>query len=203
MIALSNQIKRRPEATTMKNNLKIVIAIVVAVILAAAIPVLIWKFTSHPGAVHPAGNGDGQYLDRKQLAFAGYATPEATLQSMFWAANSGDGDQLFACFSPEGQVAIGKEPNGRKNFDAGVKKAAQAQSIKGLQVVARKVLADDQVELKFKLDFASPPKNGERDKGFAICPLVKIGGEWKLSGKKTKDYTPDWDNGSQPEPAAP
>jgi hypothetical protein len=202
MIALSNQIKCRPEATAMKNNLKIVIAIVVAVILAAAIPVLIWKFTSHPGAVHPAGNGDGQYLDRKQLAFAGYATPEATLQSMFWAANNGDSDQLFACFSPEDQAAIGKEPNGRKNFDAGVKKSAPAQSIKGLQITARKVLADDQVELKFKLDFASPPKNGERDKGFAICPFVKIGGEWKLRGK-TKNYTPDWDNGSQPEPAAP
>jgi hypothetical protein len=202
MIALSNQIKCRPEATAMKNNLKIVIAIVVAVILAAAIPVLIWKFTSHPGAVHPAGNGDGQYLDRKQLAFAGYATPEATLQSMFWAANNGDSDQLFACFSPEDQAAIGKEPNGRKNFDAGVKKSAQAQSIKGLQVMARKVLADDQVELKFKLDFASPPKNGERDKGFAICSFVKIGSEWKLC-VKTKNYTPDWDNGSQPEPAVP
>jgi hypothetical protein len=202
MIALSNQIKCRPEATAMKNNLKIVIAIVVAVILAAAIPVLIWKFTSHTGAVHPAGNGDGQYLDREQLAFAGYATPEATLQSMFWAANSGDGDKLFACFSPEAQAAINKEPNGRKNFDAGVKQSAQAQSIKGMQVVARKMLADDQVDLKFKLDFASPPKNGERDKGFAICPFVKIGDEWKLSGK-TKNYTPDWDNGSQPEPAAP
>jgi uncharacterized protein YchJ len=186
----------------MKNNLKIVIAIIGTVIFAATFPFLIWKFSSHTGAVHPAGNGDGHYLDRKQLAFAGYATPEATLQSMFWAANNGDGDQLFACFSPEDQAAIGKEPNGRKNFDAGVKKSAQAQSIKGLQVVARKVLADDQVELKFKLDFASPPKNGEHDKVFAICPFVKIGGEWKLRGK-TKNYTPDWDNGSQPEPAAP
>ncbi len=127
----------------MKNNLKIVIAIVVAVILAAAFPFLIWKFTSHNGAIHSAGNGDGQYLDRKQLAFAGYATPEATLQSMFLAANNGDGDQLFACFSPEGQAAIGKEPNGRKNFDAGVKKNAQAQSIKGLQITARKVLAEN------------------------------------------------------------
>jgi hypothetical protein len=186
----------------MKNNLKIIIAITGAVIFAAAFPFLIWKLTSHSGAVHPAGNGAGQYLDRKQLAFAGYATPEATLQSMFWAANNGDGDQLFVCFSPEAQAAIGREPNGRKNFDDGVKKNAQAQSIKGIQVVARKVLADDQVELKFKLDFASPPKNGERDKGFAICPLVKIGDEWKLC-VKTKNYTPDWDSGSQPEPAAP
>jgi hypothetical protein len=188
----------------MKNNLKIAIAIIGAVILAASFPFLIWKFTTHTGAVHPAGKGAGYYLDRKQLAFEGYATPEATLQSMFWAANSGDGDKLFACFSPEAQAAIGKEPNGRKNFDTSVKKNALAQSIKGMQVTARKVLADDQVELKFKFDFASPPKNGERDKGFAICPLVKIGGEWKLC-VKTKKYTPDWDNGSQsqPEPAAP
>jgi len=186
----------------MKNNLKIVIAIIGAVILAATFPFLIWKFTSHPVAVHPAGNGAGHYLDRKQLVFAGYATPEATLQSMFWAASNGDGDKLLACFSPEDQAAIGKEPNGRKKFDADVKKNAQAQSIKGMQVMARKVLADDKVELKLKLDIASPPKNGERDKGFAICPFVKIGGEWKISGD-TKKYAPDWDNGSQPEPAAP
>jgi hypothetical protein len=186
----------------MKNNLKIIIAIIGAVILAATFPFLIWKFASHTGAVHPAGNGAGHFTAREQLAFAGYATPEATLQSMVWAAINGDGDKLFACFSPEAQAAIGKEPNGRKNFDAGVKKSAQAQSIKGMQVTARKVLADDKVELKFKLDFASPPKNGECDKGFAICPFVKIGGEWKLC-VKTKNYTPDWDNGSQPEPAAP
>ena len=186
----------------MKNNLKIIIATTGAVIFAAAFPFLIWKFTPHSGAVHPAGNGAGQYLDRKQLAFAGYATPEATLQSMFWAANNGNGDQLFACFSPEAQAAIGKEPNGRKNFDDGVKKSAQAQSIKGLQITARKVLADDQVELKFKLDTSAQPKNGGPIPDFLVQPLVKFGGEWKICGS-TKGYTPDWDNGSQPEPAAP
>ena len=114
----------------MKNNLKIIIATTGAVIFAAAFPFLIWKLTSHSGAVHPAGNGAGQYLDRKQLAFAGYATPEATLQSMFWAANNGDGDQLFVCFSPEAQAAIGREPNGRKNFDDGVKKTRKRNQSK-------------------------------------------------------------------------
>ena len=184
----------------MKNNLKIVIAIVVAVILAAVFPVLIWKFTSHTGAVHPAGNGDGQHLDRKQVAFTGQATPEATLQSMVWAAINGDGDKAFACLCPEDQADVGKKPNGRRQFNARIKDYAQI--IKGMQITARKVLADDKVELKFKLDTSAQPKNGGPIPDFLVQPLVKFGGEWKICGS-TKGYTPDWDNGSQPEPAAP
>jgi len=71
-----------------------------------------------------------------------------------------------------------------------------------MEIMARKVLADDKVELKFKIDIAAPPKNGGPVSGFAVQPLVKIGDEWKFCGDN-KRYTPDWDNGSQPEPAAP
>jgi hypothetical protein len=76
------------------------------------------------------------------------------------------------------------------------------QQFKGLQITAWKTLAEDKVELKFKLDPASQPKNGDHIPDFLVQAFVKIGGEWKLSGP-TKEYTPDWDNGSQPEPAAP
>jgi hypothetical protein len=184
----------------MKNNLKIIIAIIGAVILAATVLFLIWKFTSHNGAVHPAGKGAGHYLDRKQLAFAGYATPEATLQSIAWAAISGNGDKVFACLCPEDQADIGKKPNGRTKFNANIK--YQGQLIKGMEITARKVLAGDKVELKFKLDTSAQPKNGGPIPDFLVQPLVKFGGEWKICGS-TKGYTPDWDNGSQPEPAAP
>ena len=103
---------------------------------------------------------------------------------MAWAAINGNGDKVFACLCPEDQADIGKKPNGRTNFNASIK--YQAQLIKGMEITARKVLADDKVELKFKLDTSSPPKNGGPIPDFLVQPLVKFGGEWKICGS-TKD----------------
>jgi hypothetical protein len=182
----------------MKNNLKVIIVIVGAVILAAALPLLVWKLTSHTSADPPVGNGAGRYLANEQLAFVGYATPEAAFQSIARAMVDGDGDKVFACLSPQDQAAIGNQPNGRRKFAANIKR--NGQNCKGLQIMARKVLADDKVELKFKLDPSSQAKNGPPIPDFLVQGFAKIGGEWKISGD-TKPYTPDWDNSSQPEPA--
>jgi hypothetical protein len=182
----------------MKNNQKIVMVAAGAVILAAAIPLLVWKFARSTD-VNSSGNGSGHHLTKKQMTFAGYATPEAALQSIAWAAINGDGDKVFACFSPEMQADISKEPNGRAKFNADIKR--HAQQLKSMQIMARKMLADDKAELKIKLDITSPAKNGKPAPGFRIQPMVKIGAEWKLCGS-TRAYTPDWDEGSQPEPAS-
>ena len=183
----------------MKNHLKIVIVILGAVVLAAAFPLLIWKLTSHPGADDSAGNGTGRHLAKKQMAFAGYTTPEAVLQSIVWAAVNGDCDKAYACLSPESQADMNSKPNGRRKFNADIKR--HGQQIQGMQITARKVLADDQVELKFKLDTSAPPQNGGPIPDFLVQLLVKLGDEWKVCGD-TKPYTPDWDEGSQPEPGA-
>jgi hypothetical protein len=188
-----------PGATTVKDNLKILIVIIGAVVLAAAFPILIWKVTSRSGADHLAGAGAGHYLSRKQVTFTGCATPEATLQSIVWAAIKGDSDKAFACLSPEAQADMNNKPNGRRKFNADIKR--NGQQLNGLQIIARKTLAADKVELKFKLDAADPSNNGEHIPVFLIAPFVKIGGEWKLGGPD-KEYTPDWDDGSQPEPGA-
>jgi hypothetical protein len=83
-------------------------------------------------------------------------------------------------------------------YDADVKE--DGQMLKGLQIMARKVLADDKVELKYKIDATALPKYMNRLPNFFIQPMNKIGAEWKCG--LNKPYTPDWDNGSQPEPDA-
>ncbi|MGD0350576.1 MAG: hypothetical protein ABSB84_09735 [Verrucomicrobiota bacterium] len=183
----------------MKSHLKIVIVILGAFMLAAAFPLMIWKLTSHTSTDHLSGAGPGHYLTRKQVTLTGCATPEAALQSMVWAAVNGDSDKAFACLGPDVQADIGKRRNGRRQFDARIKNYAQI--IQGMQITARKVLADDQVELKFKLDTSAPPQNGGPIPDFLVQLLVKLGDEWKVCGD-TKPYTPDWDEGSQPEPGA-
>jgi hypothetical protein len=182
----------------MKGHLKVVIVIAGALLLAAAFPFLFWKLLPATGA-NPPGSSAGRYMTQKQMTFAGYATPEAALQSIAWAAINGDGDKVFACFSPEMQADITKEPNGRARFNADIKR--HAQQLKGMQIMARKMLADDKAELKIKLGITSPAKNGKPAPGFRIQSMVKVGDDWKLGGS-TQDYTPDWDEGSQPESAS-
>jgi hypothetical protein len=183
----------------MKNKLIVAITIVGAVVLAAAFPFLVWKLTAHASAEPLAGNSAGHYLAKEQMAFVGYATPEDAFQSIARAISDGDSDKVFDCLTPQGQAAIGNQPNARKQFAANIKR--NGQNFKGLQITARKVLADDLVELKFKIDPSSQAKNRPPIPAFQVQGFAKIGGEWKVSGP-TKSYTPDWDNGSQPEPGA-
>ena len=63
-------------------------------------------------------------------------------------------------------------------------------SFKGIQILARKNLAGDRVELKYEFAF------GER-RETKIVEMVKIEGAWK-SGQ-TRAHDPSWDEGSQPE----
>lgn len=188
---------RLPDAI-MKNNLKVVITIAGAVILAVALPFLIWKLMPTAGT-NPSGNGAGRHLTKNQMTFAGYATPEAAIQSIAWAAVNGDSQKALACFSPEMQADITNKPNGLRKFRADINR--NGQQIQGLQVLARKMLADDRAEVKVKLDSTNPPNHGGPMRGLFIQPLVKIGGEWKLNGS-TRPYAVDWDEGSQPVPPA-
>ena len=64
-------------------------------------------------------------------------------------------------------------------------------SFKGIQILARKNLASDRVELKYQFAF------GKRQET-KIVEMVKIEGAWK-SGQ-TRVHDASWDDGSQPEP---
>ena len=182
----------------MKGILKVGVVIAGAIILAAVLPFLVWILMSSAD-VNPSENGAGRHLTRKQMTFAGYATPEAAIQSIAWAAVKGDSKKAFACFSPEMQADITNKPNGLRKFNADIKR--NGEQIQGLQVLARKILADDRAEVKIKLDSDVTSKHGAHMPGLFIQPLVKIGSEWKLDGS-TRPYTVDWDEGSQPVPPA-
>jgi len=61
----------------------------------------------------------------------------------------------------------------------------------GIEILARKNLASDRVELKYQFGFGTRQET-------KIVEMVKIGGAWK-SGQ-TRMYDASWDDGSQPEP---
>ena len=153
-----------------RSNVKIA-AVLTGTILLATFPIyLVFKTATGSGSsgarTTPATESiQGQYIGLAQLVDAGNTTPEAALESAFWAMANGN------------------------------------PFIKGLQILARKTVADDKVELRYHIDhinswnhFRQPTTNNFDQ----ILLLVKKDGAWKISHKRA--YATNWDEGSQPEP---
>ncbi len=141
------------------------------------------------GAGQSASN-PGRYVSKEQLAFAGYATPEAALESMTWAVMKGAYDQFLAGLAP-GLLKDGSQQT-REQF--GADRQDKEAVFKGMQIVARKALDEDRVELKVKIDAdlggqgIAPP--------IVIVRAVKVGNEWKMDDLG-RTYQPEWDKTGQ------
>jgi hypothetical protein len=64
-------------------------------------------------------------------------------------------------------------------------------SFKGFQILARKNLANDRVELKYQFTFQPTQET-------KIVVMIKVNGVWRCA--QTRAYDASWDDGSQPEP---
>ena len=169
-----------------------------AVIRAASLlAILAFSGCSHSGAgarTTPATESiQGQYITGTQLVDAGNTTPEAALESDFWAAANGNYDLSMASYAPQMQKKVKGDNAG---FAANMRK--KFTHFKGLQILARKTVADDKVELRYYCEF--PKQSGQTitNRGDQILTLVKIKGAWRFTDKTA--YTTNWDKGSQPEP---
>jgi hypothetical protein len=113
---------------------------------------------------------------KEQLAFAGYAEPEATLKTSLWAMNRGDIKAFLACWA-SGSVVSAAFRNlreaGEAEMSAEGKNLAEnlAPSI-GFHIVDERVKSDDAVILNLSFD-------GEgKTRQFVV---KKAGGEWKIA----------------------
>jgi RNA polymerase sigma factor (sigma-70 family) len=125
----------------------------------------------------------GAYIARANIAFLGYGTPEAALESMCWASLNGTYDDLLASLAP-GVAAEEMKDSRRRDYFEKIK-GTLAQTYKGFQIVAKKLVAEDRVELKFKNDHDSTIDQVADVQHVLRCgiqPLLKVGTEWKLDG---------------------
>lgn len=152
---------------------------------------------ANQAAAPPVGSGQspanpGRYISKDQLAFAGYATPEAALESQFWALATGNYEQAVASYSPELHEHELNDPRSRERFEHD--QSEKGTLLKGMQVVARKTLAEDRVELRVKIDI-DPALAGGRGPVFIIQPAVRVGNDWKLGS--ARGYDDKWDPDGQ------
>ena len=141
-------------------------------------------------AGQPAADA-GPHISKDQLAFAGYATPEAALRSVFWALANGKYEQAMAGVTPEVlQHDKLKDPQGWEQFRSGMNPAALP--LKGMQIVAQKALAEGKVELEVRLDYdLGQSSNAGTPPCLMIERMVKVGNGWKV-GSGSRQYDDTW-----------
>ncbi len=110
--------------------------------------------------------------------FAGYATPEASVQSMLWAASQGDFKKfMFAC-TAEQQERFKTKMAGKSQDQISGEAMAWANALVGYKITQSEVISTDEVHLHIS---AAPSSDGLHG-GKVVVVMKKIGNEWKQAG---------------------
>ena len=166
---------------------------VVVLLVAGTTPVIIKEIrssSSGPRTTPPTEMIKGQLFGLAQLVDAGNTTPEAAWESRYWARSKGNYDAVIAATDPQG-INVANDWMGDKATFRDRSKKEFTLSFKGFQILARKNLANDRVELKYQFTFQPTQET-------KIVLMLKVNGVWRCA--QTRAYDASWDDGSQPEP---
>jgi RNA polymerase sigma factor (sigma-70 family) len=116
-------------------------------------------------------------VPKTSWAFSGYATPEATLQSLFWALREGDTNAFQAYLQglgPEARAKIEQDAKSRGGANAFASLGNdETGGMTGFQLVKKVPLSDDKVVVEIQTMGDTAPAQ--------MILMRKIGDEWKLS----------------------
>ena len=115
-----------------------------------------------------------EYFAKENWVFAGYATPEATLQSFLWAMRQADMKTLQASLTEEGWARFGK---GRDNVPAAALEEQVKRKIKGtagFRILERNDISEDEIVLRIH---SAGEGSSAGDQNIA---MKRLEGEWKV-----------------------
>ena len=110
----------------------------------------------------------------EQLQFAGFATPEATLQTFHWAMKHGDYAMFLRCHEPG--LAGGGASALPSNEDFQRFPAQVTQRYKAIRIVAKKIISGERIHLGVQAVIHNKEEPEE-----SVFMLRLIEGEWKLT----------------------
>jgi hypothetical protein len=124
----------------------------------------------------PAGAAaTADYWPRDSWAFAGYTSPDAALQSSFWAANTGDVKTFLSGIEGEILQKVQKDFEGKSEDEISAKAIAEVASLKSVRILSREVRAEDTVVLTAEFEEGNSTHTTK-------LLMKKFGNDWKLSG---------------------
>ena len=112
------------------------------------------------------------------FSFAGYGTPEASVQSMLWAGSIGDFEKFLGACTPEQIERFRNKMAGKSDDEIKRESMAWANSLSGYKITQKDVISDDEVHLHIH---ATPSAQGLHS-GKVIVIMKKVGTEWKQAG---------------------
>jgi hypothetical protein len=115
------------------------------------------------------------YWPRASWAFAGYATPNAALQSSLWAASKGDIKTLLGSFTGDAQKIAETLLSTNSESEVAAAVIGQLVGFKSLRVINSEVRDEDTVVITTQTDEEGGPQ-------IKKAMMKKVGGEWKLYG---------------------
>jgi hypothetical protein len=113
---------------------------------------------------------------RASWNFAGYATPEATVQSYMWAASQGNAESVLACLDPDSDTAKKIKSDILAHPEALAKAPEQSQNVNDFRILSSEILSGNEVNLTVTMTI----KGVEGPPG--KMRLRNANGEWKLVG---------------------
>jgi len=114
-----------------------------------------------------------------ELRFAGYGTPEASIESMIWAGSRGDFKGFLAGCTPEQIKRFQSKMAGKSEAEISSAAKAWANSLKDYKIAQRETISDQEVHLHIR---ATPSAEGLRN-GQVVVIMQKLGSDWKQAGE--------------------
>ena len=121
----------------------------------------------------PTPNVASAPVPRESWAFAGYATPEAALQSAIFSMSQGDVQTFLASLSPEEAQRVQKSFENKTPEQFAQDGQREMARVKSFQVLGREDLGPDRVMLQVY---------GAGEERVQRVIMQKIGEEWKWAG---------------------
>lgn len=115
------------------------------------------------------------FLPKESWAFAGYASPEAALQSFVWGGSQGDVKTFLASLAPEERAGIENRWKGKSESEI-TRELLQNEDmtkVTALRIMNKQDVSDDEVVLTVYADGL-----GETNK----FKMKRFGNEWKFAG---------------------
>ncbi len=132
-----------------------------------------------PTIVVTTGDAE-EFIPKESWTFAGYATPEATLQSWMWSLREGDLNAFLESLGAEGyakfQSQLQQSNKSEEDLSADLKR--QAEGFAGFQILDQNPTADDSITLLVRMPA------GDGSPGVNIRHrflFTRVGNEWKMS----------------------
>jgi hypothetical protein len=120
-------------------------------------------------------------LPKESWTFAGYADPEAALQSLFWAGTSGDAQKILDSVVPEFAQEAKTEAGPKRLAAVTTQIGGNMGRWKNVRILEKQTPSDDEVHFVVNVVY-----NEGMDTIFKM-KLKRIGSEWKYYGEADAD----------------